>query len=109
MERQNYRVWIETEEWAPGQWDPEDSNTDVIVTRDDGSRWIASFFTYKNIQTLTEKNQATGENLAGAYFWSSDMLLIDKTYRQRIEAVIRDLIDSGAFESVFRHIPPEDE
>ena len=62
-------IWIEVEEWTEGEWNIEDDNTDVIVTFSDRSKWIASFFTYKNIQTLIEKNKQTDENLNGAYFW----------------------------------------
>lgn len=53
-------IWIEAEEWAEGEWNFEDDNTDVKVTFSDRSVWIATFFTYKNIQTLREKNIKTG-------------------------------------------------
>jgi hypothetical protein len=105
---QSYTIWIEAEEWAPGEWRPEDSNTDAIVTWEDGSRWVASFFSYKNIQTLTKKNKRTGECLSGAYFWSSDMILIDQVSRQRIEEVIDHLLNEGEFEVVFTRLPSEE-
>ncbi|MGM1045513.1 MAG: hypothetical protein ACQEXX_05140 [Bacillota bacterium] len=41
----------------------------------------------------------------GAYFWSSDMVLIDIVTRERIEQVIHDLIEDKSFESVFRRYP----
>lgn len=105
---QSYTIWIEAEEWVSGEWIPEDANTDVMVTWADGSRWVASFFSYKNIQTLTQKNKRTGECLSGAYFWSSDMLLIEKVSRQRIEEVIDYLIKENEFETVFTQLPPEE-
>nr|WP_241675056.1 hypothetical protein [Paenibacillus luteus] len=92
---------MEAEEWAEGQWDINDDNTDVIVTFEDRSRWIASFFTYKNIQTLAAKNKQTGECLRGKYFWGSDMLLVDECSRNRIEEVIGHLIKEGEFERIF--------
>ncbi|WP_445667367.1 hypothetical protein [Paenibacillus sp. FSL H8-0034] len=101
MKEKPYTMWIEAENWADGEWDIYDDNTDVIVTFEDGSRWVASFFTYKNIQTLTEKNRRTGECLYGKYFWGSDMLLVDECSRNRIEEVIRDLIKEGDFENIF--------
>ncbi|MFC0273766.1 hypothetical protein ACFFIX_20475 [Metabacillus herbersteinensis] len=48
-DNRNKHIWIETEEWAEGEWDVEDDNLDVIVTFSDRSKWITSFFTYKNI------------------------------------------------------------
>jgi hypothetical protein len=105
--QQPYTVWIEVEEWSPGTWTPQDANTDVTVTFADGSVWVATFVTYTNIQTLVAKNKRTGECLAGAYFWASNMILIDEVSRPRIEQVIRALIDEGEFDVVFAHAPDE--
>ncbi|KRE29651.1 hypothetical protein [Paenibacillus sp. Soil522] len=96
-----FSIWIEAEEWAEGEWDIYDDNTDVIVMFEDGSKWVASFYTYKNIQTLAEKNRQTGECLHGKYFWGSDMLLVDECSRIRIEEVIEHLIIQGDFELLF--------
>ncbi|MFC5530332.1 hypothetical protein [Cohnella yongneupensis] len=96
-----YSIWIEAEHWAEGEWNIHDDNTDVIVTFEDGTRWIASFFTYKNIHTLAQKNQQTGECLRGKYFWGSDMVLVDECSRNRIEEVINHLILKGDFEVIF--------
>jgi hypothetical protein len=104
---QSYTIWIEAEAWAPGAWTPEDDNTDVIVTWKDGRRWGASFFSYKHIQTLTEKNKQTGECFSGAYFWASNILLIDRVSRQRIEEVINHLIKEDEFEVIFTPLPSE--
>jgi len=104
----DYTLWIEAEEWAPGEWILADDNTEVIVRFADGSRWVATFFTYANIQTLTAKNRQTGECLAGAYFWASDMLLIDEVSRPRIEEVVQYLIQEGEFEAVFTRLPLAD-
>ena len=100
-ETNNKHIWIEAEEWAEGEWNVEDANLEVIVTFSDLSKWIASFFTYKNIQTLREKNVKTGECMKGAYLWSSDMVLIDIASRERIYEVIDFLIENDEFESVF--------
>ncbi|MDQ8735113.1 hypothetical protein [Paenibacillus sp. LHD-38] len=100
MGNNQYSIWIEAEEWAEG-WDIHDDNTDVIVTFEDGSRWVASCYTYKNIYTLAEKNRQTGECLQGKYFWGSDMLLVDNCSRNRIEEVIEHLIAEGDFERIF--------
>ena len=104
-------IWIEAEEWAPGQWNPSDDNTDVIVTLDDDTRWVATFFSYKNISSLVEKNGRTGECLAGKYFWASDMILVDKVTRSRIEEVTAYLIDQEhlEFRSIFNRIVKDQE
>lgn len=101
MKGLQYSIWIEAEQWVEGEWNIHDDNTDAIVTFEDGSRWVASFFTYKNIQTLAEKNKQTGECLHGNYFWGSDMVLVDECSRNRIEEVIEHLIIKGDFEMIF--------
>lgn len=77
---------------------------DVIVTLLDGSRYVATFFTYESIRRITQKNQATGGSLAGKYFWASDMVLIDKIDRESIELVIQDLLQDGCFISAFSRV-----
>lgn len=102
MGSSKYKIWIEAEEWAEGEWDIHNDNTDVIVEFDNGDRWVASFFTYSNIGKLVEKNKSTGERLNGKYFWGSDMILVDEVSRERIQEVIDYLINKGEFECVFK-------
>jgi hypothetical protein len=94
-------IWIEAEEWAEGEWNTDDANLDVVVTMSDHSKWTATFFTYKNIQSLREKNNKSGECLHGAYLWGSNMILIDIASRERICKVVMDLIKGDEFDSVF--------
>lgn len=39
MRPHEYTIWIEAEQWAEGEWDILDANSDAIVTFEDGSRW----------------------------------------------------------------------
>lgn len=108
----NLNIWIEAEVWAEGQWDVEDVNTDVIVTFSNRMKWIASFFTYKHIQTRINENKKFGECMNGAYFWSSDMVLIDIGSKERIHEVIDHLLETDEFQVVFNRYPdvePEDD
>lgn len=96
----------------PESYDPYDDNLDVIVTFSDRSRWVATFFTYENINALRKKDQQTGESMNGAFFWASDMILIDCVSRERIEAVIQYLLDNDEFSYTFRRmedVKPEDD
>lgn len=96
-----YSIWIEAEQWAPGQWTPADDNSDVVVTFDDGERGVATFFTYRNIVSLSQKNSRTGENLGGRYLAATDMILVDEVTRPRIEEVVADLLADGGFHLFF--------
>lgn len=101
-------MWIEADEWLEDSWDRNDCNTDVIVVFRDRSKWIASLFTYQNVETLRKKNIQTGECMSGTYFWSSDMVLIDVISRESIELLIDHLIEHDNFKSVFNRYPDVD-
>lgn len=94
-------IWIEAEQWAPGEWDSADCNSDVMVSFRDGAEWVSTFFTYKNIATLIDKYKRSGERLGGKYFWATDMVLVDELTRQRGEEVVAHLIKTDDFEKVF--------
>ncbi|HUC83102.1 MAG TPA: hypothetical protein VMR70_19490 [Flavisolibacter sp.] len=97
-------VWIESEEKGAvvGGQAPDDDNSDVIVTFTDDSRYIATFFTYTNIERLRRKNEQTGECLSGKYFWASDMVLIDKINRESILSVVGYMIQTEEFYLAFK-------
>ena len=88
-------IWIESDDHGPivGGQKYFDDNSDVIVTFTDETKFIATFFTYDNIQTLRNKNRTTGECLNGKYFWSSDMIIIDKIDKDGIIQVIDHLLE----------------
>jgi hypothetical protein len=99
---QSYFIWTEAEQWAPGEWEPLDCNSDVMVSFEKGGEWLATFFTYKNLSTLAKQNESTGECLNGKYFWASDMIVVDEVTRERVEEVVSHLILEGEFENAFR-------
>ena len=97
-------IYIAAENWEKGEWNYEDDNTDVIVTLDNNRKYVATFFTYKNIVSLRQKNKKTGECFRGKYFWASDMILIDNCSRNSIEEVIKHLIIEDEFHQTFNEI-----
>ncbi len=78
-------------------------------TLDDGTRWVATFFSYANIASLAEKNGRTGENLHGKFFWASDMILVDEVSRQRIEEVVAHLLEQDKFKWVLTQLLEQQE
>src|SRR5688572_13388045 len=100
---QRYSIWIEAEAWTPDQWAPADANSDAIVTFENGERWVATFFSYGNILSLAEKHRQTGEQLGGAYFVATDMILVDEVTRPRLEEVVADLLVHDDFSTYFTH------
>ena len=96
-------IWIETETNINDK-EYDNKNTDVIVELENGDRYVATFFTYKNIEYLRKKNIESGECLSGKYFWATDMFIIDNCLRDNIENVIKHLIENDEFYSIFKKI-----
>ena len=109
MSSQSFSLWIEAEQWPAGEWQPDDAVTDVVVTLDDGSRWIATFCTYVHLDTLRRTCASTGENLGGKYLWASDLILVDDSSRASVEAVVRDLLAAGDVASAFSSLEDTDD
>ncbi len=85
------KIWYEFLE-TQSPLDRFDCNSDVIFELNDGSRWVATFFTYKNIETLRKKHQLSGECLNGTYFCATDMILISEMSEEIIKAVLNELL-----------------
>ncbi|CAL2101539.1 conserved protein of unknown function [Tenacibaculum sp. 190130A14a] len=109
MQRPIKNIWIESEDKGAiiGGTEEVNDNSDVIVTFDDKSRYVATFFTYDNIEHLRQKNKQTGECLNGRFFWASDMIIIERINRKEIEEIIQHLIKEEEFNSVFNQIIEE--
>ncbi|WP_445711949.1 hypothetical protein [Flavobacterium sp.] len=106
MKKEIKKIWIESEIKGPiigGTLETND-NSDVIITFSDDTQFIATFFTYENIEMLRKKNKNTGECLNGKYFWASNMLLVDKINRKEVEEIVNHLITENEFENTFEKI-----
>lgn len=81
--------------------DPDNDNVDVHVTFPNGESFSAVFFTLQNIETLMKDYRKTGECANGSYFWTSDMLIVQKLTEQTICEIVENLLADGEFKSVF--------
>ncbi|AOR28257.1 hypothetical protein FORMB_12120 [Formosa sp. Hel1_33_131] len=106
MQRPIKNIWIESEDKGAiiGGTEEINDNSDVIVTFDDKSKYVATFFTYDNIEYLRQKNRQTGECLDGRFFWASDMIIIERINRKEVVEIIEHLIKEKEFESIFDQI-----
>ena len=84
-------IWFEFGEWS-APYNEDDANSDVIFKLSDGTKWVASFFTYQNLLSLSKKNKKTGEYLNGLYFCSTDMIFIEKLNPESILKVLEHML-----------------
>lgn len=103
LKGQHYKITV----FADSQGlDALDDNVDVEVAFDDGSRYMATFFTLQNIQKVMDSYEQNGECMKGFYFWASDMILVRRLSRENIAKVVAELIGKGEFENAFSQASP---
>lgn len=79
-------------------------NTDVIVEMSNGEVYVASFFTFGNLDLIRQQSKINGNYLSGKYFWAEKMVFLDSCSIDSIKEVIYDLIEEGNFEAAFRKL-----
>ncbi|HMQ90441.1 MAG TPA: hypothetical protein PKB07_22730 [Flavilitoribacter sp.] len=95
-----------------GTENEEDCGTDVIAIveeeDDDGkifqANYMASFYSYKHIASITHVHKKSGDFLDGAYFHDGNMVLVERCTEELIWQVVVDLIQLGEFGMVFKKI-----
>jgi hypothetical protein len=90
----------------PEEYNKNDGNLDVFVSLN-GETYMATFFTYKNINKLINTYKETGECLNGRYFWASDMILTEDLNMNTIREVTRDMIYDESFFTAFKVVLPD--
>ena len=80
---------------------PDNDNVDVQVTFPNGESFSAVFFTLRNIEALMQEYRKTGECAAGMYFWTSDMIIVEKLTEKTICETVDSLLVEEVFASVF--------
>lgn len=98
------KIFITAELEDENNIDQQKGNTDVIVFLSDGHKYTASFFSYAFIEQMREKNKLSGDFLHGKYFWGKNMVLVEKCALDIINPVIKDIIDEGEFNEIFRRL-----
>ena len=98
VQRDDYQLTIYS---GTAPLDPNNDNVDVQVTFPNGESFSAVFFTLQNIDTLMKKYKKTGECADGLYFWTSDMLIVQKLTEQTICETVDNLLAQEEFESIF--------
>jgi hypothetical protein len=78
-----------------------DDNVDAEVILKNGDRYVATFFTLKNIESLMKKYRDTGECNRGQYFWAADLVVVSEITEEIVHDTIADLIRTGEFTKAF--------
>ena len=74
-----------------------DDNVDVIVRFPQGEARTSTFFTVRNIESIMAGYRASGECLAGRFFWSKDMIIVEDLRMETIRDTVHELVRSGEY------------
>ena len=90
-------------DFDPNPKEEEIDCNDVIVTLNDGRKFLASFFTYKHIEKMSTKLENNGVNNK-KYFWASNMVLIEDCSFDTLKDAVNNMIEVGDFLTIFKKI-----
>jgi len=89
--------------------DPLNDNVDVFVYFADGKKYVATFFTARNIAAIMQRHRQSGESANGAYFWAADAIIVERLDMSTIERVVADLLARDIFDKAFDGPHPFDD
>ena len=95
------KIFLSVDRRKEEQFDPYTGNTDVIVHLDNGEKYTASFFAYKNIEKKALENKLNENFMGGKYIWFNNMVLIESCTKDLITEVVQEMIDEGEFHKAF--------
>lgn len=83
--------------------DSQDDNVDVEVVFPNGERYVATFFTLKNLETIMNRHAQSGECNYGKYLWAADMVIVRELTTEAIRETVAYMILERELESAFSH------
>ena len=100
----SFSLQFEWERWVPGEYDPEDCNSDVTVILEDGRTFVGTFFTLTNVRNLLDRWAKTGEHAGGTYFWATKAVLVRRLDEESVRAAVADLIRSTSLDAALARV-----
>ncbi|GAB2930211.1 hypothetical protein GCM10027280_17260 [Micromonospora polyrhachis] len=84
-----------------GNGPPESvQDADVHVHLTDGSVRYLTFFTLPAIERVLQRQRTSGETAGGAYFWSTDLVIIPEPGVAAMARALEELVQSKDIEAV---------
>jgi hypothetical protein len=84
--------------------DYENLNTDVIVRFDNGDEYIATFFSFKNLQGMIEEHKHSKEYFSEEYYRLVNAVLVNDFNNNKLLSVIEHMMAEGDFQLIFKKV-----
>jgi hypothetical protein len=82
----------------------EDLNTDVIVNFENGDRYVATFFSCKNLKKTVDADLGAFDFSSDRYYRILNMVLVEDLSKGNLLPVIESMIAEGDFQLIFKKI-----
>ena len=69
-----------------------------------GQKWAGTLGTLEAIRLQLERYEKSGECLSGAYFWTSDLVVLQANNVETAVDALDDLVQSGEVEACFEGV-----
>ncbi|HLT79446.1 MAG TPA: hypothetical protein VKZ86_00360 [Cyclobacteriaceae bacterium] len=87
-----------------GNADYEDLNTDVIVQFENGDKYVAAFYSWKNLENMIKELEPKDEYRSGRFYKVLNMVLVRDFDQGDIRPIIDAMLAEGDFQLVFRKL-----
>ncbi|MBI5930158.1 MAG: hypothetical protein HY862_12675 [Chloroflexi bacterium] len=88
--------------------DPHDDNVDVEVNFSNGERYVATFFTLTNLETIMNRYSKSGECNNGKYLWATDMVIVRELTPETIRETVAYMILNDELAPPFSRVTNDD-
>jgi hypothetical protein len=82
----------------------EDLNTDVIVNFENGDKYVATFFSHKNLKKTVDADRQAFDFSSDRYYRILNMVLVEDLNKENLLAVIECMIAEGDFQLIFKKL-----
>ncbi len=84
--------------------DRSNAHTDVIIEMQNEEIYVATFYTFTNLEYLHKLHKNTGEFLGGKFFWAKNMIFVEELTKEIIVEVVHKLIEESDFHLAFKRV-----
>jgi len=82
----------------------DDLNTDVIVRFEDGDEYVATFYSYRNLEQMMAEMKASQGFASGHYYRILNMVVVRDFNKGDLLPVIDAMLAEGDFQLVFKRL-----
>lgn len=98
------RISLTAEQFGDKVLDYEDLNTDVIVRFANGDEYIATFFSFKNLEAMIGAHKQSEAAVSDQYYKILNAVIVNDFNHGDLRPVIEHMMVEGDFQLIFQRV-----